>query len=96
MDSHFVGQGRNSGEISPASASASVGTSIVVRQFCAVAFGWMPVHKPTQPWKVERVAVERRYCLKCFGERTFDVIFGDQHQAAVCRCCGEEVRDDVE
>lgn len=56
------------------------------------AFGWLPVHSPSQPWKVERVAAERRYCLKCFGERTFDVIFGDQHYAAVCRCCGEEVQ----
>jgi hypothetical protein len=94
MDIHFVGQGRNSDENSPTSVSG--GTSLVVRQFCAVAFGWQPVHLPSQPWKVERVAAERRYCLKCFGEMTFDVVFGDQHWAAVCRCCGEEVRDDVE
>jgi hypothetical protein len=89
MDSHIVGQGKNSGGDSPASLSG--GTSLMVQQFCAVAFGWLPVHSPSQPWKVERVVTEKRYCLKCFGVRKFDVIFGDQHQVAVCRCCDEEI-----
>jgi hypothetical protein len=89
MDKNFVGQGQNSGGDSPASVFG--GTSLVVRQFCGVAFGWLPVHSPSQPWKVERVAADRIYCLKCFGERTFDVVEGDGHRIAICRCCGEEV-----
>jgi hypothetical protein len=89
MDNHFVGQDKNSGSDSPASTSG--GTSLSVRQFCAVAFGWLPVHSPSQPWKVERVAAVRRYCLKCFGERMFDLVEGDGHQVAACRCCGVEV-----
>lgn len=89
MDNHIVGQGQFSDGKSPVSTSG--GTSLAVRQFCAVAFGRRSVHKPSQPWKVMRVASDRRYCLKCFGERTFDVVQGDGHQAEICRCCGEEV-----
>lgn len=89
MDNHLVGKGQNSDGNSPVSTSG--GTSLSVRQFCAVAFGWLPVHSPSQPWRVERVAVERRYCLKCFRVRTFDVVVGDGREAAVCRCCGNEV-----
>lgn len=89
MDNHIVGQGQFSDGESPVSASG--GTSLSVRQFCAVAFGWLPVHSPSQPWKVERVAAERRYCLTCFAEMTFDVVEGDGRQVAICRCCDEEM-----
>lgn len=74
MDKHFVGHGQNSGEDS--SASMSEETSLAVRQFCAVAFGWQPVHFPSQPWKVERVDFDERYCKGCFGVRGHDVVIG--------------------
>lgn len=65
-------------------------TSLAVRQFVAVAFGWAPVHAPSQPFRVEAVTMEERYCLACFGARRMDVIRGEGREVAVCRCCGAE------
>jgi hypothetical protein len=76
--------------------------SLAVRQFCDIAFGWMPVHAPNQPFRVETVTTEERYCLACCGVRHFDVVRGVStgstigQVAAICRCCGAEVRNDVE
>lgn len=67
-----------------------MGSSMVVRQFVAVAFGEMPVHSPMAPWKVVRVVAEERYCLGCFGVRAHDVVVGDDRSAIFCRCCGKE------
>ena len=89
MEAYFVGKGQFSEQGD--STSAAEGTSMAVRQFCAAAFGWMPVHFPSQPWKVERVAAERRYCLGCFGVRTFDVVTGER-VVLFCRVCGYEQR----
>lgn len=67
------------------------GTSMAVRQFCAAAFGWQPVHSPSQPWRVVMVTSERRKCEDCFGVRNFDVIVGEGRMFSICRCCGSEV-----
>jgi hypothetical protein len=82
-------------------------TSLAVRQFCDLAFGWVPVHRPSTPFKVEAVMTEQRYCLGCCGVRWFDVVRGTpplappqmgesnlemgKYQATFCRCCGMEV-----
>lgn len=71
MASHFLGQDGNSGGVSSAR-----GSSLAVRQFCAVAFGRMPVHLPSSPFRVEVVEAEERYCLWCYGVRMFDVVRG--------------------
>ena len=86
MNSHFFGK--------PA-ASSSRGSSLAVRQFVDLAFGWVPVHKPTTPFRVEAVEVDERYCLQCCDLRNFDVVHGFQVsgakcQAAFCRSCGAE------
>ena len=95
MDSHLVGKGQNSGGDSPVSTSG--GTSLVVRLFMDVVYGRTAVHVPQNEFVTVAVEVEVRYCLKCFGVRTFDVIIGQRtvgggrRQAAYCRCCGAEV-----
>lgn len=67
-------------------------TSLVVRQFCAVAFGWMPVHSPITPFRVAAMVCEEQYCLGCFGVRHFDVVKGSSGEVvAFCRCCGKEM-----
>jgi hypothetical protein len=86
MDSHIIGQGHFSED----SSSTDGSSSLAVRQFADVAFGWTPVHKPLNPFRVETVTVEERYCLNCFGVRRFDVLRGVQVEAAFCRCCGAE------
>ncbi len=76
------------------------GTSLAVRQFVALLRGEDVPHEPRNPWRVEAVRVEMRYCMSCCGERWFDVIkaktTGDQGKTlpisiAKCRCCGAEV-----
>lgn len=87
MDGHFLGHhDQNSSEISPAYR-----TSLVVRQFVAFAFGWVSVHRPSTPFRVDEVVVEERYCLKCYAVHNFDVVRGAGHEMAFCRCCGNEV-----
>jgi hypothetical protein len=75
------------------------GNSMVVRQFCDVAFGWMPPHPPTQPWRVVRVELAQEgYCLGCAGVRRVDVLVGEARGLAVCQTCGSEMErsgDDV-
>lgn len=90
MKGHFLGQDPISGE-----ASSSQGSSLAVRQFVDLAFGWMPVHTPTTPFRVVAVVAEERYCLKCFAVHAFDVVdgrdvSGAKCQVAFCRCCGAE------
>ncbi len=85
MKGHFLGQDQNSGE-----ASSARGSSLAVRQFVDLAFGWMPIHTPTTPFRVEAVEVEERYCLKCYAIHNFDVVRGDGREAAFCRCCGAD------
>lgn len=85
MEGDFLGQGQVSGEATSAHSS-----SLAVRQFVAVAFGWVPVHPPTTPFRVEAVKVEEGYCLKCCAVHNFDVVVGCQAQAAFCRGCGME------
>jgi hypothetical protein len=78
------------------------GTSLAVRQFVAVLRGAVAPHAPNNPFRVEAVRAEERYCLTCCGERWFDVVSAitmvGQGQAlslpiqmARCRCCGAEV-----
>jgi hypothetical protein len=88
MDKHFVGQGQNSagGREDP----APTGTSLAVQQFCAFAFGWSPVHSPSQPFRVVAVRAEEMYCLGCCDVRHFDVVHGDGSRVSFCRCCGAE------
>lgn len=87
MKGHFLGQDRNSG-----GASSARGSSLAVRQFVDLISGWMPVHTPTTPFRVEAVVVEERYCLKCYAVHNFDVVRGAGREAAFCRCCGAEVQ----
>ncbi len=88
MDGHFVGKSQNSGD----STSSASSTSMAVRQFTSAAFGWSPVHAPSQPWRVVAVIEEKRYCLGCYGVRNFDVVVGEGRKFLVCRCCGCEVQ----
>lgn len=85
MKGHFLGQDQNSDR-----ASSARGSSLAVRQFVSIAFGWMPVHKPANPFRVEAVEMEERYCLKCFDVRHFDVVRGAGREIAFCRACGAE------
>ncbi len=88
MDSHMIkGQNLSGGQGDP----PTTGTSLAVRQFCAAAFGWVPVHSPSQPWRVVQVIADQRYCLHCFGEHTFDVVIGQRRTVWYCRSCGDEV-----
>lgn len=74
--------------------TAVTSSSLAVRQFVDLAFGWMPVHKPITPFRVETVTAEERYCLRCYGVRWFDIVKGGAgREAAFCRCCGAEVSD---
>lgn len=84
MNGHFLGQGQFS-----RGASSSHGSSLAVRQFVDLARGWVPVHQPSQPWRVEAVSAVERYCLRCCDVRIFDVVSGAQ-ETAFCRVCGEE------
>lgn len=88
MNGHFVGEGG----FLAAGAPTTGETSLAVRQFCAFAFGWVPPHAPSQPWKLVRVTAEEQYCLRCCGVRVFDVLTGDERRTALCRCCGNEVK----
>ncbi len=73
------------------SKKAIPSTSLVVRQWFAVAVGELPVHSPCNPWPVREVVHESRYCMRCNGERNFDVVHGvNGHIAAFCRACGGE------
>jgi hypothetical protein len=90
MDNHLVGKGQNSDGDSPVSTSGE--TSLSVRQFCAVAFGWLPVHSPSQPWKVLQVLSQEQYCFRCVGMRRHDVVIGKDGWVAFCRCCNEEMK----
>lgn len=91
MDGHFLGKRAVSGK-----SSAAGGSSLAVRQFVDLAFGWMPVHRPSTPFKVEAVKADERYCLGCFGVRWFDVVCGAGREAAFCRACGTEFGKDGE
>jgi hypothetical protein len=72
------------------------GTSMVVRQFCAVAFGELPPHSPTQPWRVVRVELEvREYCLACSCVRRCDRLVGEKREIVVCRVCDCEMERSV-
>jgi len=72
-------------------------SSIAVRQFVALARGEMAVRRVNNPFQVMMVVEQRRYCLRCNGSRTFDVIFkrGELvvmvETAAICRMCGNVV-----
>jgi len=83
---HYLGQER--GEASSARES-----SMAVRQFVDLISGWVPVHTPTTPFRVEAVEVEERYCLECYAIHNFDVVRGAGRATAFCRCCGAEVCD---
>lgn len=87
MENHYLGQKQGSG-----GASSARGSSLAVRQFADAAFGWVPVHAPTSPFRVEAVESEERYCLGCYGVRHFDVVRGAGREIAFCRCCGAEVQ----
>ena len=70
-------------------------SSIAVRQFIALAKGEMERRKPDNPFRVVYVVQQQRYCLRCCGPRTFDVIFKlgalvqEVETAAICRACGK-------
>lgn len=85
MKGHFLGQDRNSGE-----ASSAHGSSLAVRQFMDLISGWVSVHRPSTPFRVDEVVVEERYCLKCYAIQSFDVVRGAGRELAFCRCCGKE------
>ena len=95
MSSFYGFQGQEYGK----SASMAKGSSLAVRQFVDLISGWMPVHAPTTPFRVEAVETEERYCLKCYAVHHFDVVIGcqlsgDRCEVAFCRGCGAEVRSD--
>lgn len=85
MASYFLGHDQNSSWI-----ASSQGSSLAVRQFVDVARGWIPVHTPSQPWRVVTLIMDERYCMGCFDVRIFDVLCGMDAEAAFCRCCGKE------
>ena len=69
-------------------------SSIAVRQFVALARGEMERGGERNPFRVVCVAQQERYCLSCYGARTFDVIYGQGEslafeKAAICRTCGK-------
>ena len=74
-------------------------SSIAVRQFVALARGEMAVRKVNNPFRVVMVVEQKRYCTRCCGARTFDVIFKrgvlfmeiEIEMAAICRACGKVV-----
>lgn len=86
-EGHFLGRDQNSG-----GTAAAGGSSLAVRQFVDLARGWVAVHTPATPFRVESVTVEERYCLRCCAVHNFDVVRGAGHEAAFCRCCGMEVQ----
>ena len=70
-------------------------TSVAVRQFVAILRAEVPVHEPRNEFETVAVEAEMRYCLKCFGVRTFDMWRGRhegrEFRLGRCRCCGAEV-----
>jgi hypothetical protein len=103
MDGHVIGQGQFSspkGRDRGDSAAPTEENSLCVVQFAAIAFSWAPVHAPSQPWPVERVVYQPRYCLGCLGVHGHDVLFERtirgweslQRSVSYCRHCGQEVK----
>lgn len=71
-------------------------TSLAVRQFVAFARGEDAPHEPINPWQVEAVTAEKRYCFRCYGDRWFDMVQavtcdGKKVMVKRCRCCGAEI-----
>jgi len=70
-------------------------SSIAVRQFMALACGEMEIRAPRLPFRVAAVSAQERYCLRCYGIRTMDVVFkqttmgGMLETAIICRACGK-------
>ena len=71
MDAHFVGHDQN--HINP---STTKDISLSVMQFVELARGERAVKEPRNPFRVETVKAEERYCLGCCGVRWFDVVMG--------------------
>jgi hypothetical protein len=95
MNNHPIGQDPFSS--TDGNSAVGQGTSLVVRQFVAILRGEVAVHEPVNPWRVVAVqAVEKKFCLACFGVRRFDQVVVKSGQVlftalAVCRCCGAVV-----
>lgn len=71
------------------------GTSLVVRQFVALARGEDVPHVPCNPWRILAMVPVQRYCKHCFGAHWFDVVQavtvdGKPVEIRFCRCCGGE------
>lgn len=67
--------------------------SLAVAQFLQLARGERAVRQPENPWRVEKVVAEERYCLQCCDVRWFDVIYPQCTLWKVlyrCRSCGKE------
>lgn len=72
------------------------GTSLAVRQFMALVRGEEEPHQPNNPWQVEKVVAEERYCRNCYGVHWFDIVLGrgqDGRRTALyqCRGCGHQM-----
>ena len=72
MSAHFVG----SPYPIPSFNSSPTETSLIVRQFLALARGEVAVQVPANGFRAEAVKPEEHYCLKCLGVRWFDVVYG--------------------
>ena len=74
---------------------AKTSVSVAVRQFVAIARAEVAVHVPANEFVTVAVEAEMRYCLKCYGVRTFDMwrgrSEGREFLLGRCRCCGAEV-----
>lgn len=94
MDSHFVGQGRNS-DGDERGNPAPTGTSLVVRLFMELIWKRAEVHVPQNEFVTVAVEFEPRYCLKCFNEGIWDVWIGHHDgldfRLGRCRVCGKEM-----
>ena len=82
MDAHFVGQGQFSGGEEP----STHGNSLAMVQFMELARGEREVQEPRNPFRVEAVKAEERYCLGCCGVRWFDVVMGFMGQGSGVTC----------
>jgi hypothetical protein len=90
---HFLGQDQNQNTPS----STAYETSLTVKQFFRLVNVKGKPQAPSNPFRVETVTVEERYCQGCFGVRRHDAIQGRTWnvQAActvfICRRCGKQI-----
>jgi len=88
MDFHLIGCRPSS--LTP--LPKSEGNSLAVLQWMELVRGERVVMRPANPFQVETVLAEERYCFHCLGVRWADVARDVMQQVLLmrCRCCGKE------